>query len=84
MYAVVAALLALPSLLVIRSIDKLCISATSFTPLSRHQNLSRLGINASDVRNEVTDSSRVSVLVVVLSVSSIHRESISYLPRRRA
>ena len=84
MYAVVAASLALPSLQVKKSIDKLCISATSFTPLSRHQNLSRLGINASDVRNEVTDSSRVSVLVVVLSVSLFEKANESCLPRRRA
>jgi len=48
----------------------ICIFATSFTPLKRHENLSRLGINASDVRDKVTDSSRVSVLVVVLVVSS--------------
>ena len=52
------------------TIDILCISCNVFYPLSRYRNLSRLGINASDVRNEVTDSSRVSVLVVVLYVST--------------
>jgi len=60
------------------AIDILCISCNVFYPLSRYQDLSRLGINASDVRNEVTDSSRVSVLVVVLFISTASKCTENY------
>lgn len=66
------------------TIDILCISCNVFYPLSRYQNLSRLGVNASDVRNEVTDSSRVSVLVVVLMISVNLQTKPIHIPRRRA